>query len=147
MILFASSCHWSNRCFFDLPQYDNREDAASTIAAWFTPRLYTTTSFLGRLAPATSTAAEEMSVFLAHIAQTTVAGLANALKESATEMIHGVKGRIVLSTASSATATAATTAYTPSSVLADTGIGAQLLRNLLGRSEWTLPCVGVKLVL
>jgi hypothetical protein len=143
IILFASSCHWSSRCFFDLPPCGN-DDAASTIAAWFTPRLYTTAS-LGQATQSNGTTTDEMNGFLADIAQATIAGLTNAMKESAAEMFDEVKERIVTSTATSVTAPTGLAAA--SSSVADSGIGVHWLRHLLGLSEWTLPCVGVKLVL
>jgi hypothetical protein len=90
---------------------------------------------------ANSTVAKEMSEFLADVAQSTMSGLVRAMKESAVDLVDGAH-RVVAST----THTAATSS-SPISPLADTGIGAHWLRNLLGRSEWTLPCVGVKLVL
>ncbi|ETI24100.1 hypothetical protein G647_03469 [Cladophialophora carrionii CBS 160.54] len=90
---------------------------------------------------AKSTVAEEMSEFLADVAQSTISGLVCAVKESAVDLIEGAHG-VVASTTHTATASSS-----PISPLADTGIGAHWLRQLLGRSEWTLPCVGVKLVL
>ena len=146
IVLFASSCHWSNRCFFDLPSFSSSEDAANTIAAWFTPRLYTTGPSAGA-AHGNGTVAEEMSGFLTEVAQSTVVGLATAVKESATGMFAEARHKVIASTASTAVATAMAASSTPAPSLVDTGIGTHWLRHLLGRSEWTLPCVGVKLVL
>ncbi|KIW92968.1 uncharacterized protein Z519_06817 [Cladophialophora bantiana CBS 173.52] len=92
------------------------------------------------------TAASEMGDFLRDVARTTVAGLANAAKHSAEELFDEARQKLVASaTTMTRTEIAASTTSLPS--LVDTGIGTHWLRNLLGRSEWTLPCVGVKLVL
>lgn len=133
----------------------------STVAAWFIPRLYTTA---GSMTPGqsngTATAVEDlMSGFLVDVAQSTAAGLANAVKESAAAMFNETKEKLVSAAVGAAAATTSSTAAvvanaattTPISALpsslVDTGIGTHWLRNLLGRSEWSLPCVGVKLVL
>ncbi|OQV08797.1 hypothetical protein CLAIMM_13017 [Cladophialophora immunda] len=155
IILFASSCHWSNRCFIDLPiltsQHPDGGELSSyeTIAAWFTPRLYTT-DFSGNLGNMTGqasngAAASEMGGFLTDVARTTVAGLANAAKNTAEELFDEARQKLVVSSTTTGAETAASATSLPS--LLDTGIGTHWLRNLLGRSEWTLPCVGVKLVL
>ncbi|EXJ65777.1 uncharacterized protein A1O5_11018 [Cladophialophora psammophila CBS 110553] len=121
-----------------------------TIAAWFTPRLYTTNfpSSVGHMAGQANndTAASEMGDFLRDIARTTVASLANAAKHSAEELFDEARQKLIASaTAITGTEPVASATSLPS--LVDTGIGTHWLRNLLGRSEWTLPCVGVKLVL
>lgn len=128
VILFASSCQWSNRCFIDLRQHG--EDTSS-VASWFIPRLYTT--------PATALAEQtnnssDMGAFLVDIANSTVAGLSQALKESASGLLEGEHQKL-------------TTTSLPSSLPTDVGIGTHWLRHAIGRSEWTLPCVGVKVVL
>jgi len=118
-----------------------------TVAAWFTPRLYTTASSTNWAARENGTMAGEMSDFLADVAHSTIAGLATAMKESAAGLFEGAKQKAIVSTASSTATSATAMSSTPSSSLVDTGIGTHWLRQLLGRSEWTLPCVGVKLVL
>lgn len=91
----------------------------------------------------------DVNGFLADVAQTSIAGLAHALKDSAADLFDGARQKVLASATASASTMAATAAPTsiPSTSLVDTGIGTHWLRNLLGRSEWTLPCVGVKLVL
>lgn len=123
VILLASSCHWSNRCFINFSQHG---DETSSIAAWFIPRLYTSAS----TGQANSTS--DMGEFLVDVANSTVAGMSRALKDSASGMLEGARQKV--------------TSPTPSSVT-DAGVGTHWLKYLIGRSEWTLPCVGVKVVL
>jgi hypothetical protein len=75
-----------------------------------------------------------MGAFLVDIANSTVAGLSQALKESASSLLEGEHQKL-------------TTTSLPSSLPTDVGIGTHWLRHVIGRSEWTLPCVGVKVVL
>ena len=123
VILLASSCHWSNRCFIDFSQHG---EETSSIAAWFIPRLYTSAS--SEQANSTS----DMGGFLAEVANSTVAGMSRALKDSASGMLEEARHKL--------------TSTTPSPVT-DAGVGTHWLKYLIGRSEWTLPCVGVKVVL
>lgn len=131
VILFASSCHWSNRCFIDISQHG---EETSSIASWFIPRLYTTAGSMEVASPKNDTSG--MGGFLVDVTRSTVSGIAHAVKDSASEFMDEARQRI----------TAGTTQ--PSQMAtADAGIGTHWLRHLFGRSEWTLPCVGVKVVL
>jgi len=76
-----------------------------------------------------------MGDFLLNVTSTTVSGLVGAMKDSAAEVVDEARRRL------------ATTAASNMSSPVDAGIGAHWLRQLFGRSEWTLPCVGVKLVI
>jgi hypothetical protein len=96
---------------------------------------------------------EQMGEFLVDVGISTISGLAGVMKDTATQFLDSTRQKIV--TTATATATSAVTNSTAiaatlkgsSSGLVDNGVGIHWLRNLLGRSEWTLPCVGVKLVL
>jgi len=130
VILFASSCHWSNRCFLDFSQ---QGEATGSIASWFIPRLYTTSGNADLRGRTNSTS--DMSDFLLDITNSTIIGLASAVKGSASGLMDGARQKM------------ASTAPLSSTSAADAGIGTHWLRYLIGRSEWTLPCVGVKIVL
>lgn len=107
LILFISSCHWADRCFFDF-----RGD-------WFSPR-YATSSTYDAVSANTSLAS-----YVAETVNTTTKALAGAAVEEAQRRL----------------------ALNGSSELGQqewTGVGLEWLRSLLGRREWTLPCVDVK---
>lgn len=76
-----------------------------------------------------------MGDFLLDITTTTVSGLVGAMKDSASDVVEEARRRL------------ASTAASNNSSQVDLGIGTQWLRQLFGRSEWTLPCVGVKVVI
>ncbi|KAF4200615.1 hypothetical protein CNMCM8927_002788 [Aspergillus lentulus] len=114
LILFISSCHWADRCFFDF-----RGD-------WFSPR-YATSNPYDAVSANTSLAAQNGSLasYVVETVNTTTKALAGAAVEEA-------QRRLVLN---------------GSSELGQqewTGVGLEWLRSLLGRREWTLPCVDVK---
>jgi len=123
VILFASSCHWSGRCFVDLSRLPVEEGGLG-YAGWFLPRIHSPSIMPGYLAANNSNAT--MIGFLGDITNNTVASLAGAAFEGAKQKFAkssvGMEKMIPYSA----------------------GIGVQWLRRLLGRSEWTLPCVGVK---
>lgn len=75
-----------------------------------------------------------MGSFLLDVATSTASGLLDAAKASAGDVVEEARRRMNATAASNISAQA------------DPGIGAQWLRQLLGRSEWTLPCVGVRVV-
>jgi hypothetical protein len=124
VILFASSCHWSGRCFVDLGHSPPEEGGLGSYASWFWPRIYSQTIKHDGL-PERGNAT--MLGFLGEITNSTIAALANAA-------IDGTKQKFVRSTTS-------VERVVPYSA----GIGIQWLRRLLGRHEWTLPCVGVNI--
>ncbi|OJJ72984.1 hypothetical protein ASPBRDRAFT_195623 [Aspergillus brasiliensis CBS 101740] len=118
LILFISSCHWSDKCFFDL-----RGD-------WFSPRYSTTTS----LDTTTSTSINDtLASYVFETVNSTTKALAGAVVEEA-------QRRLALN----GTLAASSTTTTTSAQDEWTGIGLEWLRSLLGRREWTLPCVDVK---
>lgn len=135
VILFASSCRWSDRCFINLSQYG---DESSSIASWFVPRLYATSPGSAADTAASSPvngSSSDVGGFLLNVTSSTVSGLIGAVKGSAVDVVEETRRRLNATAASNISAQA------------DPGIGAQWLRQLLGRSEWTLPCVGVKVVI
>ncbi|KAJ5645466.1 hypothetical protein N7507_011477 [Penicillium longicatenatum] len=114
LILFASSCHWSDRCIFDLR------------SNWFAPR-YSSQSG-GEYAPMSGNATMEaplpgdsLASFVFDTANSTAKVLAGAAMDSAQQSL-GIESR-------------------PDDW---TGVGLEWLRSLLGRREWTLPCIDVK---
>ncbi|GKZ22765.1 hypothetical protein AbraIFM66951_004262 [Aspergillus brasiliensis] len=118
LILFISSCHWSDKCFFDL-----RGD-------WFSPRYSATTS----LDTTTSTSVNDtLASYVFETVNSTTKALAGAVVEEA-------QRRLALN----GTLAASSTTTTTSAQDEWTGIGLEWLRSLLGRREWTLPCVDVK---
>ncbi|KAF3483525.1 uncharacterized protein GIQ15_02849 [Arthroderma uncinatum] len=119
LILFISSCHWSDRCFFDIkgdwfaPRFAHLPGAGcanATTAATATPALNST---------------HELTEYVFDTVNTTVTALAGAAFEEAKRSV--IPGG-------------------PSSAGEPewTGIGLEWFRSLLGRREWTLPCVDVK---
>ncbi|EAW08026.1 uncharacterized protein ACLA_027480 [Aspergillus clavatus NRRL 1] len=112
LILFISSCHWADRCFFDF-----RGD-------WFSPR------FTGPDYHDPSAFAAQNGSLASYVIETvnaTTKTLAGAAVEEAQRRL----------------------AFNGSSALGQgqqewTGVGLEWLRSLLGRREWTLPCVDVK---
>lgn len=113
LILFASSCHWSDRCIFDL--HSN----------WFAPRYSTEPKDYDFTSGNATTAAplpgDSLAEFVFDTFNSTAKALAGAALEGAQQRL-GVESK------------------------ADewTGVGLEWLRSLLGRREWTLPCVDVK---
>jgi hypothetical protein len=146
IILFASSCHWSGRCFWGNPLADlplslslpsttlldsSNNTTAPTNWGWipyFIPRLYTTPYTTD--AVANHTQPTEMTTFLFEVANSTIAGLGAATAQSADDLLSRILPSI---------------AFPPS--YAAGGVGTGWLKGLLGRGEWTLPCVGVRVVL
>jgi len=123
VILFASSCHWSGRCFVDFNLSSTDEGGLGSYAGWFWPRIYSRTfKHDGASGHDNATIAE----FFGEVTNSTIAALANAV-------IDGTKRKVV-------------TSMSMDRVMPySTGIGIQWLRRLLGRHEWTLPCVGVNI--
>ncbi|RMZ78254.1 hypothetical protein DV737_g3963, partial [Chaetothyriales sp. CBS 132003] len=147
VILFASSCHWSGKCLWEATSVCSPNNASSCggvmagnaseslTSRWATyalPRLYAN-QHTCRNAQTTSDGA--MAAFLGEVANSTICGLATAAKESAGALVDSVKQKVVGEVREQ-------TLSAPTH-----GIGTQWLKSLLGRSEWTLPCIGVKVVL
>jgi hypothetical protein len=122
VILFASSCHWSGRCFVDFSHSPRDQGGLESYAGWFWPRIYSQTI---QHDGAPERANATMVGFLSEITNSTIAALANAA-------IDGTRRKLITSTTN-------VERLMPYSA----GIGIQWLRRLLGRHEWTLPCVGV----
>ncbi|KAJ5693256.1 hypothetical protein N7462_002679 [Penicillium macrosclerotiorum] len=113
LILFVSSCHWSDHCIFDLR------------SNWFAPRYSSTpsdnVSHAGNATLPTPIPGDSLVGFVFETVNSTAKVLAGAALESAQQRL-GVE----------------------SSPEEWTGVGLEWLRSLLGRREWTLPCVDVK---
>jgi len=116
LILFLSSCHWSDRCFFDF-----RGD-------WFSPRFSSPLSTIG--APATPTTPRDsattgLAEYALETVNTTAAAVASAAFEEAKRRLSPEHMAVAHPEW--------------------TGMGVEWLRSLLGRREWTLPCVDIKI--
>ncbi|KAL2825475.1 hypothetical protein BDW59DRAFT_146273 [Aspergillus cavernicola] len=132
VILFASTCTWSDRCFFNL-----RSD-------WFSPRYMpsTTPYDLAGNSTLSSSSPQNSSSSVLGLENESIAGYVfetvnNTAKALAGAMVDETQRRLFSS--ESECPSAGTTA-------ADelTGFGLEWLRSLVGRREWTLPCVDVK---
>jgi hypothetical protein len=152
VILFASSCHWSGRCFWSVPSSSSADPSSLYYHAgnatavplqdlgwlpYFLPRLYTT-PFPGSTSTNNATAYGEdhqLAAFLLDVANSTISMLASSAVTSVANATGGLVGKVAPGSIS----------IPPTSAAG--GVGTQWLRNLLGQSEWTVPCVGVKLVL
>ena len=147
IVLFGSSCAWQGgRCFWSADTSITGEGGSIQYgwAAYFLPRLYTAPPTLPTPSPQLHSPTSENAVaaFLAELANHTLSGLAVAAKESGSAMLNDVKRKIVGGSVQVATEAGSQTISSLGH-----GIGTQWLKNLLGRSEWTLPCVGVKVVI
>ncbi|EEH38581.2 hypothetical protein PAAG_08308 [Paracoccidioides lutzii Pb01] len=111
LILFLSSCHWSDRCFFDF-----RGD-------WFAPRFAAPAS---PLQTAPDHAAPVLAEYVLETVNTTAMALAGAAVDEVKKQLSS-NGTLV-----------------DKAHLEWTGMGLEWLRSVLGRREWTLPCVEVK---
>ncbi|EAU37605.1 conserved hypothetical protein [Aspergillus terreus NIH2624] len=105
LILFISSCHWSDRCFFDL-----RGD-------WFAPRFPAPSDADSTFLQTAAANDTSLGGYVLDTLNTTTKALAGAAVEEAQRRLQPEEW---------------------------TGIGLEWLRSLLGRREWTLPCVDVK---
>ncbi|KAL4918892.1 hypothetical protein BDW62DRAFT_55203 [Aspergillus aurantiobrunneus] len=128
VILFASTCNWSDRCFLNLR------------ADWFAPRY-------------TPYTADNIGLPTEHNASSSLLGvenesLAGYVFETMNNTAKALAGAVVDETQrqlSSGDASCPSSAA-PAATAADelTGFGLEWLRSLVGRREWTLPCVDVK---
>ncbi|KAI1833779.1 hypothetical protein DTO006G1_474 [Penicillium roqueforti] len=115
LILFVSSCHWSDRCIFDLR------------SNWFAPRYTSEPSnyaISGNATYEATVSGEGLTEFVFDTMNSTAKVLAGAVLEGVQQRIspNGMEPR--------------PTEWT--------GVGLEWVRSLLGRREWTLPCVDVK---
>ncbi|BCS24815.1 uncharacterized protein APUU_41259A [Aspergillus puulaauensis] len=129
VILFASTCNWSDRCFLNLR------------ADWFAPRY---TPYDGTDGFNMTTSQNTSSTLLGMENES----LAGYVFETVNNTAKALAGAVVDETqkrVSAGDASCPSTA-TPAATAADelTGFGLEWLRSLVGRREWTLPCVDVK---
>jgi len=124
LILFASSCSWSDHCFFDI--HSNWFEPRHLSSAFTLPSLSTgesTCSGSSAAAGCSETGDESAASFLLGAMNSTAAALAGAAFEEAKRRIQ-FSGQQVAN-------------------IEWTGIGLEWVRSLLGRREWTIPCVDV----
>jgi Bladder cancer-related protein BC10 len=117
LILFISSCHWSDHCFFDF-----RGD-------WFSPRFTSSRIASGNSSSITAGDPgfnnESLAGYIMETMNSTTAALAGAVfEETKRRFLNNGSAEIKQEEW--------------------TGIGLEWLRSLLGRREWTLPCIDVK---
>ncbi|ETN43852.1 uncharacterized protein HMPREF1541_10983 [Cyphellophora europaea CBS 101466] len=150
VILFASSCYWSGRCFWESPVVEPTGAISAGCNgtgveqwAWlpyFLPRLYTTpspsipTSASSVNATANTGSTEDFTSFLLDLTNSTLSTLGSSAASS------------VMASSSAMLAKVAPSISIPTTSMAG-AVGTQWLGKLLGRGEWTLPCVGVRVVL
>ena len=150
VILFASSCHWSGRCFWSTPSIIPNFDYSSSFSTaaannttthvnlnwlpYFFPRLYTTPPTSTNTSSA-ATADDQLASFLLELTNSTISTLAGSAATGIANASSALLGK----------GTPNAISIPPSSAVG--GVGTQWLRSLLGQGEWTVPCVGVKLVL
>ncbi|KAF3402149.1 hypothetical protein DPV78_004061 [Talaromyces pinophilus] len=139
LILFTSSCQWSDRCFVDL-----RGD-------WFAPR-FSPSSFVSSgngsaiinggnttMVDSTTAAARFGNDSFASFVRDSLNSTATAVAGAA---IEEFKRRTSVILANGTVA-----GRQPQQQEEWTGIGLEWLRSLLGRREWTIPCIDVKVQL
>lgn len=77
-----------------------------------------------------------MTEFLDEVANTTITGLASAVKESGSALLSAAMSQV-----------ASSHQRVVPHLVTSNGIGTQWLKSMLGRSEWTLPCLGIKVAI
>lgn len=124
LILFISSCHWSDRCFFDF-RGDWFSPRFASHPTTFTVPVNSTTS----ISPdnATITNDESLAGYIIDTVNTTATALAGAAFEEAKRRLLN-NGSLPVEFRQEEW----------------TGMGLEWLRSLIGRREWTLPCIDVK---
>jgi hypothetical protein len=133
IILFASSCHWSGRCIVDFSsQPATSSGPGHGYTEWFTPRIYSSRS------KGDWQASNPVSNG-SHLVEGDT-GLGEFLSTAINHTISALGGAVLEDTRSRLGSLAPLSSTLPESA----GIGLGWLRSLLGRSEWTLPCVDVK---
>ena len=117
LILFASSCHWSDHCFFDFSNtrgfFVSPPPSSSYLTSPNVSSINTGMSSVGNSTTSPASMVEDMLVFASAL-NSTAATMAAAAIEDAKK-------------------------FRPEW----TGIGVGWLRSLLGRREWRLPCLDV----
>lgn len=120
LILFMTSCNWSDRCFFDFS------------TNWFQSR--PSSSTLATPPSPASTAAEAGNATFFSAAS--LAGYRDDLSAAATvaaEILNGTTASLV----------AAATNHAAKARTEWTGLGMEWLRSLLGKREWRIDCLDV----
>ncbi|KAL4885975.1 hypothetical protein BJY04DRAFT_230184 [Aspergillus karnatakaensis] len=141
IILFASTCTWSDRCFLNLrsdwfaPRYSPYDTASSNISATAGTEhnaSMSTPSLLGL-----GVENESLAGYVLETVNSTAKALASAVVDETQRRFLGVDA-----------GSGAESSQGPSATgdMAEelTGFGLEWLRSLVGRREWTLPCVDVK---
>ncbi|PTB63694.1 hypothetical protein BBK36DRAFT_67448 [Trichoderma citrinoviride] len=117
VILFLTSCNWSDRCCFDLS------------SNWFLPRPPTTTTSTTTTIPSSSSSSSSSSSVASHLPF----DHDHAFNDTVVDMLN---------TTAKAAARAAAEEI---AVLRNewTGLGVEWLRNLLGKREWRIDCMDI----
>ncbi|KAL2785780.1 hypothetical protein BJX66DRAFT_314167 [Aspergillus keveii] len=138
VILFASTCTWSDRCFFNLradwfaPRYSPYDAAAAAGAGANNSCFASPHNASSILAPES----ESLAGYVFEAVNNTAKALAGAVVDETQRRFFPGAGESSCPSGSSAGTTAADEL---------TGFGLEWLRSLVGRREWTLPCVDVKI--
>ncbi|KAL4928295.1 uncharacterized protein BDV17DRAFT_264664 [Aspergillus undulatus] len=145
IILFASTCNWSDRCFLNLrsdwfaPRYSPYyNDAASNFNASVSGQTNASSSSSSSLLGLEN---ESLAGYVFETVNQTAKALAGAVVDETQRRLSGLgsgQGYIGAECPSSGVSGSTTTADEL------TGFGLEWLRSLVGRREWTLPCVDVK---
>ncbi|KAL3466543.1 hypothetical protein BJX64DRAFT_250248 [Aspergillus heterothallicus] len=138
VILFASTCTWSDRCFFNLradwfaPRYTPYDAAAAGSGA-------NHSCFINANSPhnASSILGPENESLAGYVFE----AMNNSAKALAGAVVDETQRRFFPNGGSESSCPSAGT--TAADEL--TGFGLEWLRSLVGRREWTLPCVDVKI--
>lgn len=115
LILFMTSCNWSDRCFFDFS------------SNWFQPRSYFSASSAAAAESAAASCAANAS--FENMSYDNLTAAKDMLNTTANALIGAAADRLGV---------AAQTARTEW-----TGIGLEWMRSLLGKREWRIECLDV----
>ncbi|KAL4944063.1 hypothetical protein BDV06DRAFT_188229 [Aspergillus oleicola] len=138
IILFASTCNWSDRCFLNL-----RSD-------WFVPRYSPYTESNTSNCTVSSTGQQNASSSLLGVENESLAGYVfetvnQTAKALAGAVVDETQRRLSFGAGVNGGAESCPSSMESGSAADElTGFGLEWLRSLVGRREWTLPCVDVK---
>ncbi|UNI24706.1 hypothetical protein JDV02_010433 [Purpureocillium takamizusanense] len=128
LILFLTSCNWSDRCFFDF-----RSD-------WFLPRSSAVSTTTAASTTATS-AAHNATIHGHYNLETNDAAATAAAAAAAADAFNATVVEMLNSTARALAGAAADQVAAKRAEW--TGLGMEWLRSLLGRREWRIECMDI----